>query len=674
MPTPLLFDRTFKPSGLSATDSAVYYNGFKFPPAFKMQATIEPIYDDSERVLKYNKLNLRVECYLFHGLNLGTEGTVAIPDTTTNLYSGAYSREENTLNPPGANPVDGIRDMVTVDLEVDNLRYRLMEPGQQLVVYNQGLGTIKIQNGVGVPSIDGYMTDVANGPKPKLVTWRPLTNKMCYIVWEVETVYPPCNAVEYVEAGANVPDDLVGMAISGLAFSVTTSINEAGLTTRTISGKVEFPAWRETSLTTAHSGAAEWDANTNNIRTVLNAQFPLLQRFHRTLNFTVSEDRITVSFTVIDVEINSDEAYGPGCVREDVTLQVENQTDKVFSMWNVTLSGTIELAAGYGKGYAYDEITRLYNHFKTTKSIAGLRTSRGNDQPNDNAATEGSSSGETLVASRAILDRISLTDNIFGRSVSFSFRWTLWCDLPYLFQGTGLFQPTRTAANTNTAWNEWKTSLGIYLQDRLGYQDLGFFHNDDVVVSLCQNWTQGTPTSYTNPPDPDQGNDPEQPPETILPKDGWNQMEPNFEVISDEHSAFHAPLGDYSSSQETSRTPKAQRESTETTVVDTIPSSIDANQQTYIHNRRQPTYYIRFYGLARRLNYPVPEPHITSYGGRDVRRVGRTMLRPKFLGVGIDLDTNESHKMYGLIWEKTYALPLPPTTGTIKTDAHKDIV
>lgn len=706
---PLFLDRGFKPDKDSAgvaleTDrAAVEYNGFKFPPLLKATAQIEPVMDDSVRVTKYDRITIKISCYIFHGLNLGTSGTVAAPSVSTALFGGAYNYVSNI---PAAADNGLTKAQYSTDLEMDNLYARLMEPCQNLRFISQGLGTINVgqQNSGGSP-LDATL-DVDNGPKPQVTTWRPLGPKCCYVEWQVVTCLSPCKSEN--------------RDFAQLPFTVDYNISRSGLTVRTIAGDLEIALTRIPDNTSHHALGSD-TFYLSNSRGLINSYFPLLPGWHRTQKYLLSNDRKHVRFSITDTEIDSDEAFGEGCANEEVTLDTNNKFPMVFSIWDVSLSGSIELAAGYPKRYALAEISRLFNRYYTVCAYQGdfiTRTSSGPSTEGSDEADDDKGAAQTSLAkveggSYPILQSIHFTDHLFARKVDFSIHWSLYTTLQTLFAATGMFVPARNYvpfdpanpdasnagayfANPETAqrnaWSLWKTSLGIFL-DNGGFQGLDFSDSDDIIMSLCQDPIGGenVPQDLNIEFDPIGSDDNERDTEERVHKNSWHTFEPRFHIRREEHAAAHAPLSDFTPLRETPNNPEVAREFEEFDPTGGNTYGDPAAADTLVHARRQPSYLLEFSGYAIRLNLPVPEPNVEFYGTRPqldadgnvdpdapqlpipVTRVGTSTLKPQMLGVGTDLITGKSYRIYGLMWHKTYSLPTAPLSSKIVSDAHKDI-
>lgn len=675
--TPILFTPSAKPGNINPDDAAVEYNGFKFPPALRATASFEPVMDDSGRSAKYLRFNFHISFYLFHGLNLGATATYnGLDDSnpTQGLYSGSYVRANNK-------PTSVSDYVMTTDEEMNFLRRRLTEPGQNFYFSSQGIGKIIVQD----PEISDSV-DLDNGPKPKLVTWRPLSNKCCFIEWEVSTCIAPCYGL----------DGIIPSAIVQFPYEVNFSINRNGTTTRKITGRLEFTNSRVPSTSEPHAGGTH-EFEFSEYRNFVISVFPMLDRFWRELDFTLSDDRKYVSFVITDTEVNGDEAFGEGCVNEDVTLSTSNKNRMVFTIYDVNLSGSIELAAGYPKSYALAEISRLFHRFYTVCGGRGSQLVRqGVDPVVDKlggSSPSGTNTSLTKVedASRRILEYVSFTDHLFSRTVTFSIRWTLFTTLETLFKATGMFKPIRQLVSGNqdvegshvaleaAAWTKWKASLGTFL-DSGGYSRLNINQDDDVVISFCNppSLLGGAPQDQIEPitEEPEGYNEDSEGPDkeqgSHSAADSYGTFDARFSLEIDENAVLHAPLGDYVSLSDEAQSPN-DRKANVTYTPPAIPYLTDPLQDHYVHNRREPTYLLHFSGYATRLNYPVPVPKVETVYGQPVRRVGVSHIEPRHLGVGTDLTTGESYTKHGLIWHITYALPGPPSTDTIKTDAFKEI-
>lgn len=624
MTTPLTTSDAFRVGTVS-------YNNFEFPPAKQCTASFQPVYDDSGRTVMYLQMELSINFYLFKGFAGGNPPGIG---DLTYTPPTSVGDEENT--------VDG--DFVIV-------RQRLSEPSQTLNFTLQGIGSFHVQ--------DGSIWDVDNGPKPQVVAWRPITNKACYVEWKVTTTFANC---------ITTPGNF---GYTQFPFSVSDRVNEAGVTVRTYSGSLGIPVNRQPNAGSPRAGdPAPFD--TKAMKRFVDEAFQKPSRFHRTYEFNLSDDRKTMTFTVTDTEIPSDEPYGVGCVREDVTLSARNSIDKVFMKWDVSLAGTIEVAAGYPKAHAFDEISRLFTKFYKDNGVKGFLFRGGTT--NKSEATQPAE----VKQSYPLLRSISFSDQIFGRSVSFEFRWWLFCNISYLFQATGMFLPVRSSFSEELqAWNQWSTSLGLVRNFGSGYSNLNFTNTDDIIVNLCDG-------IRSQPVKPDSQTQPRQSQRTrpnahvdnteIKPENSYVTYQPRFRVEVQNHNTPQYSLEALPSSPE-KLLPDRPSLREMMLPIDELPTGTNPTGQTPVrfHKRRTASHILHFEGMAIRVNYPVPIPGVASYGGKPVHPIGTADIRPQKLGLGVDPATGKSHQLFGLLWRKSYALTLPPGSAIINSDGHADM-
>ena len=407
------------------------YNRFTFPPVRKSSGKFEPVYDSSGRVLKYIKGTITVETVVFPGcVDPAVSGVIP--------RRSAASVIESAINTP----------LNTTDVALTYLRYALLEPAQELVIEWQGCGGIHLNdfNGTGV-------RDVNNGPKPQLLKWTPYGNKAANIEWTVEFCFAPCAFSGSGEANSSIAE---------FTFSIDTNIGFSGLTTRTISGTYEIPLTRKSKFQLNLSAGDTYGFNMLEMQVDILKYFPRMTQFKRTnQSFNLSNDRKTVEFSITDEEIDSDDGYGIGIADQDIKITASSSMEGGgggFRVWQVSLDGEITLFAGFPKTYAWNEIAWHYNKLFIEKSVLGIypkklgKTDYAYDKIPEPAPGQS--------RSKAILRGARFTDNLYGRSVSFSYNWQLFCDPRYIFTATGMFQPLEGTWNEREkTWREWVVSL-----------------------------------------------------------------------------------------------------------------------------------------------------------------------------------------------------------------------
>ena len=630
--TPLAVDASFRVG-------QVAYNGFLFPPALHSSAKFSPVMDDSNRFMKYMKLELQIECYIFLG---AVYNGFSSPNTDIPYYPAISASGNAAVN----------NTEYTTDADMGYVRKLLSEPGGELIFTYQGAGNLTLNSATGP-------RDVANGPTPKMVSWTPLTNKMAKIVWEVTAYFSPC------------ADPITGVTPSEIAqfpYSMSFDIGENGLTTRTITGTLEQA--RMTRMD-AFGNIITSQFDTLDMEKIITNSFPMLKQFKRKQSYTISEDRTKLTFTIIDQEINSDEAYGKACVEEDVSLNVSSSLDSGgFNQWRVQLSGSITVAPGYTKFFAYSEIARIFQQVYVLNSGKGSMGFQSDDKEKD-------SHGNYIRnpnPSRPVLQSISYGDEIFGRTVTFDIDWLLFCDPLDIFLATGMFKPIRVdMSKQNEAWGVWVTSLSKYASNG-GFQRMGINEADDIVVSLCQPMRQGGFIEKNTPTPEDVPTTKKKPikDETArLPENLYNNISCGFALQADNHTISHKPLGLWEPVRPQTYSDKPTQDELDMRWFDHGSSGDTQDRDRVInHKTRQTSYTLIFSGFMERLCYAPPIPEVHTCYGQPVYKIGTDLIEQVPLGIGIDLETGKNYSRHGLIWQQKYALQLPPTSTKIDSDGH----
>lgn len=647
MPSPLALNNKFRVGQVS-------YNGFVFPPAIHSSCKFTPVMDDSNRLMKYMRVDLRIECYLFNGADYPGSNVL------TDEYADPLASPNNASNPNSGSDAIANASNITTDETMRIARNELLEPGGHLIFTYQGSGNLQI-NGTSGPK------DVDNGPKPKIISWTPITNKMAKVVWEVSACFSPC---------ANTTSGVTPSEIAQFPYSVNFEINENGLSVRTLTGVLEMArSMSEQSGTSTPYDTIEMQKQITQI-------FPMIPQFKRRQSYNLSEDRKSLRFSITDTEINSDEAYGPGCIQQDVTLSATaSLQDGGFGKWRVALDGSITVAPGWEKRWAYTEISRIFQKIFVKNSVLGHRL-----RANSVEQAPGGYYDDSDPDSFPILQSMRYSDELFGRTVSFGFEWGLYCRPLELFKATGLFKPIRNSFGAQVdAWGLWTTSIS-QLVDNGGYQQMKVTEADDIVVSLCQPLTIGSTSRGTvEPPIEVPGG--EQEPETdtrdVDAGNSYSRVETKFEVEVDNGTVEHVPLGDesptnpevYESTVEDLdfmwrrlgpySTPPSSGVST-----DPLPAS---TSKKIMHKTRPSTHTLVFSGYMERLCYPPPIPEVHTYLGVPVYKIGKDYIKHCTLGLGIDLNTGKNYSRHGLYWEQRYALPNPPSSSIIRSDGHPEL-
>lgn len=652
----------------------LYYNGVNFPPSRKMKGTYEPVYDDSGRIAKYLKGKIEVECILFPGC---LEDPAVLAGSSPSEYVLPYRRAQSV-----SAVTDGTSKDATTDTTLDEIRKRLSEPCQWLKIDKQGAGYVNLNDPTGLSP-----KDVNNGPKPQNIRWSPLTNKMAKVEWSIEFCFSPCDNIATGQHSH-------GHDFCQFPFEVSMDINDRGLAVRTVTGKVELARTRIPTVN-ANAGASESFSMLKLEQQILSV-FPRGKQFQRTdQKFQMSADRKYVRFSIVDTEINSVDSYGEGILREDVRVTTSSSFDgdgACFTRWMTTMEGSINLIPGYTKVWAWQEMTRLLQRYMFSVAGSGRPPSAISGTSFDdyyhlqNLNNTGLNAGQSL----AILRNIKYTDNIFDRSVQFSYTWELFVNPDDIFKVTGLFTPIEATHNERDArWNKWLVSTS-QIYDSGGWQQVEFNNNMDIVVSLCDAWygpkatgiptLAGQPTKEEKkapgdnkiknhnkkvlPPPPDKNN---------KGANGFYSMyDCRFGIDSIHGSMSHTPLYSLPAARETASNYSRMLGDNGSIKLDNNYGSGGVEPpKPVVHRVRPNTHIITMTGYAQRLGLLPQIPNVNSISGLPVYKIGVDKIRPVLLGGGIDLINGSTYSVHGLAWQKQYIVYGDPSEIKITSDGHK---
>lgn len=324
-----------------------------------------------------------------------------------------------------------------------DLRRRLQEAGQVLVFTGQGIGDLTI-NG---PS--PAVADVEWGPKPRIVEFTQIGGVCTEVVWEV--VF----AIKHAVSAS------IGRFLA-FNYSVDWEYDEAGVATRTISGYVQIPLTRDNPGQPA-APARSADRYRKQIKPAIPAGMARRQQ-----RFSLSSDRSTLEFTVVDVQLQA-EPPPTNCLKAEIDYTMES-IPPGFARYVASLSGSIEVPAGSPPIRAAEAFVRLMvDKFAKLKKAAG---------------TKGA-----VIPVRVRMGRMLTT-----RTANFSVSWTVngGCVSDLLREGGLWLYPD------DSNWPAWAQSMrksGAW--DPRGTNNLVFNAGADAIVDL--NYVGNLPAMGTSP-------------------------------------------------------------------------------------------------------------------------------------------------------------------------------
>lgn len=582
---------------LSGVGDLTYY-GVKFPNQIKAQVTSVPVRDTANRHSKYYRHTLTVETIFHEGLYDRSTGSPVLEA------------------PPG-------QGGETVDTYFQEMRRRLLVPEQTLIFDGKGFGSVF--------RINTQQQDVSYGPKPELLTWESIgSNKAVRCVWTVTVEIAEC------VNGETVGPSSLRNRLAEINYTMSWDIGEDGLTQRTVAAIMELGVNRDSSLVNAGAGTISHSVDffRNNL------SVPVPRGFSRTAqNWTISGDKRTMNVLVRDEEIASDNPYFPGVIRPRVTYRLSNRNIS-FQLWNASLSGTISVAQGVPRWFAWAAFLLVVKSKRDASVNARVKTQV-------NGQTCSKKGGITLT------ENIDIAEEVYGREMSFSVGWLLSCDLETLFQGAGVWKPV----GGGLSWEGYRSSMTTLSRAWSNRGHAQMFHrpSDDTIIDLCPPGPQTVRINNTVQRGISVQSSDMFKSACPAPAASWLVFQNEVELVRDSNTVAHFPLQD----------PESQ--------VITPPDLLQKPQIDQIGNilapiiqfRSASEYRVRMKGWALRVCYEVPRIHIRQYGGVRATLVGKDNQTHKLLSV-FDLPVYISR------WDKTYVLHGVPKTR--KTDLKEECV
>lgn len=638
----------------------VSYNGVTFETGLKVRCRMETVYSRSGRSVMYVKYLLEVD-------GIVTASDVSTPvciDPDSSYYTGDYGNWASYT--PG-----------TIDGKMMLVRERLLREGGVLHAANVGLGfdiailtpapgvkepqvgPVQTNRTPGVPPVM-WRTDVMFGPKPRVLDWEPIgSNKAARVRWQVEFHLPTCIAIPQ-STDPNDPTSLDDVA--QMEWTHVWSLDEAGMTVRTVTGIIEVAA---NSIPVVDQQVFDvsrtMSNNANKYRGLCKLAFEPMDGFLRNFQFSLSADYRTLLITMVDREVESGgNPYYPGCIEMDVSYTVRNMTAMVLTQFGATLSGTIRLRQGLTRKVAYSALLLILREkLSNMDREMPLLVEDMNEDAMDLGPEDVKNSEKGM---NYILSEFLLSEEVFGRGITFSVGWWFFCSFAKLLQITGHFEPltgTKTIEVdgeqkqvTQWSWDRWKEDRGdVALEDGYGYRNIDYGNDMNparaLIVGFCD--TGVAPTRGDRSPLEEVlvETEPILDPSTPAPEASWIYMRNHLDTEEDTHSATQIilqparpPYTPPAASVDDQSFSKSERGSTAiiTGAGDTQPadgqSENDPSGPTpefaypeednkIIFRRTSSTFRARMRGSALRAGRAAPIPHLFDINGAECAIVAR---------------------------------------------------
>jgi hypothetical protein len=552
------------------------YNGYTFDGASEVKVNTEFVRDGAERTVVYARHTIEVHAF--------------------------------------------VSDGSSTDSQLQNIRARLSHQGQALQFIDKGFGDDLRVN------VPGGIRDVKWGPKPEILHWQPLGSAgACEVVWRVSTCVPDC--------GNGASDRTSGVMAHN--YGITFAIDVRGLTTRTITGYIEI----------AQTRAGIGGINSKNVpdsadqyRNYIQPDLP--DGFQREQEWTISDDKSRVNFTIVDRQLPTNNPY-PVLV---TNIRANHRTHWGRGRDAMALRQSIDMDVELAKGAPRVLGYRLFGELVKQRV--------------DYAARQGNI---------AILDSVDANESIFGLDHSFSCTYRLITPLVNtlnsspgdLLSGSAqnanvpatIFDFSRTGMwqQVGTNWSQWRSSISHVFSNR-GIAGLQAPAQNDVIIDLCDAGVTIS-TSSTQPP-------PQQPVAVLAPvvrnvkpppRQSYLTYKQRVAIRHEKYLARQKPLqptpadgakNDMTSDQGMNFS-VGQSSGQSTPTADTIQESGPGS------------FFADLIGSALRVGYQIPKPAIVSVGGvTPVEQSARYIMEHVGNWFGLPV--------FRAAWWVSYMLPSPP--------------
>lgn len=585
-------------TSLPAT-GVVSYNGVEFGPMTQtLGIDATPVYDQAGRTVVYIVYKITIKTYL--------QASGGLDDT------------------------------------LDELRKRLLAPAAELHYDDKGFGAVSLSVNA------GDIKDVMWGPRPTMLSWKPLgDDKAAEIVWAVEVAIPECDNAKY----AFRPMEF--------NFRVQFAVDEAGYTRRTYSGHLRIPQTRRTARSRRLSDSAD------KYRDQVVPKLP--EGFRRTTRtWDVDESKCKLTFQIVDEQMGQS-IPPPGVVRVEASEAIQS-LDKIPSVgvrWACVLNADYELARD-GRAKIADILAHFGKLFED-------RTKKAKDAKD-----------------QAIPSRLDIREpEIYGRNhVQVSVAWTLITSFEKKLNpkdaaakaifSSGLWRPV-----PDSNWQKWSQSLAATALHPRGFAGLEFGPDQDAIVDLCMPdravlLPGRAPAGGAVPPPPPGASvlnvEPPRPETSWLEYvlqigftegDGVSTLEPLprhplFPVTEGSGSSGGDFVNPFGNANVISSNPASPAQLLLNSVAGprggAITSYTTKPPKTIVQRRTKGTLHAILRGMAVRAGYPIVCPRLVSVGGVKAipaqgRGTGfRTHVVANWLGVPI----------VGAAWRLRYILPEAP--------------
>lgn len=504
----------------------VKYNGYQFNGYSHVTISANMQYDDADRTVSYHRYKLHVD---------------------STIYAEAGD--------------------ANVGVTFRRIRQLLSKAGQSLIIEGEGFGDLFVNY------LSGGASDVAFGPKPRILNWAPTgASNAVELTWECEFCIPTCEGLGGVRF----------TGVSAFNYSVSFRIDSLGYTTRTVSGYLEIAMTRN-----GYSIPDTADA----YRDMVKVEKPY--NFTRETTWSVSTDKRRAEFTIVDTEIQTPNAYPPGVVKIRANHHVGWSRRDMARLPQV-IRAQIIVSPNRPRGYAWEVF----------RSICAARI------------------GVGLLAGKVFLEGLEVDEELYDNSITFVLAYRTYFPesdaLTNFFDGSGLFTPLvagNWAANAQDR---------LALESHRGRAGLSLSASQDQIIDLC--------TDTIMPEVPPPSFNPSHPPTTYMrfcnarptANHSWLRFEAALQSVENNPSVEQITVGqdDLQSGDFNASDPLGTNGATDAS----------ANVQRYIESCPASMTF-EWSGYAERVGYDIPTPRRLKFGSVTLIRRGPGVFRKRFKGI-----------------------------------------
>lgn len=526
----------------------VTYNGYEFNEYSNLTVNATMQHDEAGLTVLYNRYRLRVETTIYAEDGSGLAGE-----------------------------------------HFERLRDRLSKQGQSLEVHHQGFGL-----NFAVNFATGLARDVSFGPKPMIISWDPVgeTNAV-EVVWECEVCISSCNRWS---------------GLMAFNYGISTRVDKAGYTTRTISGYLEIAMSRV--------GRALPDtADAYRAQVIV----PQMNNFERESHWNLSHDKRRADFTLIDSQIRSPNAYPEGVIAIRAN-HAANWSRRQAAMIPQTIRASIELAQGQPRSRAMEIF----------KAIIQSRIDYG--------------SGGTI-----FLDNFYVDEELFGNTFNFSvgYRFYMEPDESVLTALGGLFDSTGIGEKVDlNTWQEWKQSIAS-LQSHRGQANIAHNVALDKIIDLCDGAIAMSTSNSQEVPYVPVSKIPKLYNEKPPARKSYLKYESYLETDEEVPTTIQITIAKDDLLQATNEfnpsNPHATLGATDTS----------AQVERFVESQSGRIEVV-WRGYAERVGYPIPRPDKLTIGNITLTRIGKARFLQKFAGDVL------GQPVYAAAWNQRYVVSSRP--------------